>query len=84
MTWLVDRLEERGLVERHMLASDRRVKAVALTPAGVKMKAELTDRLYEPPAELVGLDRTALEGLRVALTKVRGASTPAMAHSATS
>src|SRR5437868_2689126 len=32
MTWLVDRLEERGLVERRVLPGDRRVKAVALTP----------------------------------------------------
>src|SRR5438105_14388634 len=33
MTWLVDRLEERGLVERRMLPADRRVKAGALAPA---------------------------------------------------
>ena len=71
MTWLVDRLEERGLVERRMLPSDRRVKAVALTPLGVQTKAELTDRLYEPPGALVALDRSALETLRSALTKVR-------------
>jgi DNA-binding MarR family transcriptional regulator len=71
MTWLVDRLEERGLVERRMLSSDRRVKAVALTPLGVETKAELMDRLYEPPEALLVLDRGALEGLRGALTKIR-------------
>src|SRR5438067_8813882 len=76
MTWLVDKLEERGLVERRMLASDRRVKAVALTPLGAKTKAELMERFYEPPKELLELDRIALEGLRDALTKVRAASTP--------
>jgi DNA-binding MarR family transcriptional regulator len=75
MTWLVDRLEERGLVERRMLPNDRRVKAVALTPLGVKTKAELTERLYEPPAALLSLDRGALEGLLAALAKIRG-STP--------
>ena len=71
MTWLVDRLEERGLVERRMLPSDRRVKAVALTPRGAETKTELLAQLYEPPAELTALDRSALEGLRDALTQIR-------------
>src|SRR6266699_3718389 len=71
MTWLVDRLEERGLVERRMLPTDRRVKAVALTPRGAETKAELLAQLYEPPAELTALDRSALEGLRDALTQIR-------------
>ena len=77
MTWLVDRLEERGLVERRMLPSDRRVKTVALTPAGVEMKSELMEEFYEPPAELLSLDRDALEALRSALAKVRDAAPPA-------
>src|SRR5437867_402645 len=75
MTWLVDRLEERGLVERRMLPSDRRVKAVALTPLGASTKAELTERLYQPPQALLTLDRGALEGLLGALEKIR-TSTP--------
>ena len=74
MTWLVDRLEERGLVERRMLPSDRRVKTVALTPAGVKMKSDLMAQYYEPPPELLTLDRDALEALRSALAKVRDAA----------
>ena len=75
MTWLVDRLEERGLVERRMLPADRRVKAVALTPLGAKTKEELLERLYEPPQALLALDRAALEGLRGALAQIRS-STP--------
>jgi DNA-binding MarR family transcriptional regulator len=71
MTWLVDRLEERGLVERRMFPSDRRVKAVALTPLGAKTKAQLMERLYEPPDALLALDIGALEGLRGALAKIR-------------
>jgi DNA-binding MarR family transcriptional regulator len=74
MTWLVDRLEERGLVERRMFPNDRRVKAVALTPLGAKTKAELTERLYEPPEALLTLDRGALEGLLAALAKIRGST----------
>src|SRR6266498_5396379 len=49
VTWMVDRLESRGLVERRMLPSDRRAKAVALTPPGVQIKAQLARRLYRPP-----------------------------------
>jgi len=77
MTWLVDRLEERGFAERRSLPSDRRVKAVVLTPSGVEMKARLLEKMYQPPAELVELDRDSLERLREALTKVRGTQ-PAM------
>jgi DNA-binding MarR family transcriptional regulator len=74
MTWLVDRLEERGLVERRMLPTDRRVKAVALTPLGIKTKAELLEQFYEPPAELCSLDRLTLEVLREVLETIRGSS----------
>ena len=76
-TWLIDRLEERGLVERRALPADRRVKAVALTPLGAKTKAEVTERLYEPPDELVTLDRAVLEGLQDALTRIRSSIQPA-------
>ena len=73
MTWLVDRLEERGLVERRVLPGDRRVKAVALTASGAKTKAELLERLYQPPPELLSLDRDTLEKLRAALTSIKDA-----------
>jgi DNA-binding MarR family transcriptional regulator len=73
MTWLVDRLEDRGFVERRMLPSDRRVKAVALTARGVEMKDRLLERLYQPPAELLTLDRSSLDDLRSALTTIRDA-----------
>jgi DNA-binding MarR family transcriptional regulator len=82
MTWLVDRLEEQGLVERRMLPSDRRVKSVALTPLGIKTKAELMERLYEPPDELMTMDRAALEGVREALTQVKESSDSATLSSA--
>lgn len=70
VTWLVDRLEERGLVERRGLASDRRVKTVALTPLGIKTKKALEEELYQPPEELLGLSRSALEELRHTLTEM--------------
>jgi DNA-binding MarR family transcriptional regulator len=63
-TWLVDRLEERGLVERRPLPGDRRVKTVVLTDLGVKTRAHIIERMYEPPDDLLTLDRASLEVLR--------------------
>jgi DNA-binding MarR family transcriptional regulator len=74
MTWLVDRLEERGLVERRVLPSDRRVKAVALTERGAVTKGKLMERMYQPPDELLTLERRALEQLKATLTKIREAT----------
>ena len=34
VTWITDRLEERGLVERRSAEHDRRVKLLVLTPEG--------------------------------------------------
>ncbi len=67
VTWLVDSLEERGIVERRPLPTDRRVKTVVLTPLGAKTKAELVERLYEPPQALLDLDVKELEALDKAL-----------------
>jgi DNA-binding MarR family transcriptional regulator len=69
-TWLVDRLEERDLVQRGSVPTDRRVKTVVLTPLGVKTRAAVIERLHEPPAELLDLDREDLEALRAALAKL--------------
>jgi DNA-binding MarR family transcriptional regulator len=71
-TWLVDRLEERGLVERTMLATDRRVKRVGLTTRGVEVKKLVFARMFEPPEELLALNRQNLEALRRALAKLPG------------
>jgi DNA-binding MarR family transcriptional regulator len=70
VTWLVDRLEERGLVERRTLPADRRVKTIAITPAGVQLKAELLERMYEPPEALLALPRADLDALVQALRKL--------------
>jgi DNA-binding MarR family transcriptional regulator len=75
-TWLVDRLEERGLVERRMVASDRRVKTVVLTPLGVTTKERLFDLMFAPPQELRSLDRQTLESLRRELAKLSSAARP--------
>jgi DNA-binding MarR family transcriptional regulator len=52
VTGLVDRLESRGLVCRRPSAADRRVKALALTPKGARLRALLLDRMTVPPVTL--------------------------------
>jgi DNA-binding MarR family transcriptional regulator len=76
VTWMVDQLEERGLVERRTFRSDRRVKTVALTALGEKTKAELLRRFYEPPEDLIALPRPELVALRDALSKLPEPAVP--------
>jgi len=49
VTGLVDRLESRGLIVRRASADDRRVKVIALTATGARLRAELHQRLAAPP-----------------------------------
>ena len=70
VTWLVDRLEERGLVERRTLPTDRRVRTVVLTPAGVAMKATIEQVWSEPPPQLERLSVEELATLAEILRKL--------------
>ena len=70
VTWLVDRLEERGLAERRPHPSDRRVRTVALTRKGVKIRAQIEGKLFEAPATFQNLTRTELQTLRSILQKL--------------
>src|SRR5690606_26729768 len=49
VTYLVDRLEEKGLVERRACPEDRRARYAALTPAGEALIA----RIFPAHAELI-------------------------------
>src|SRR5207245_5612013 len=69
-TWIVDRLEAKGLVERRPHATDRRVKLVVLTPRGSRTKAKQMERMYIPPPELLDLDVDDLVTLRSAVAKL--------------
>lgn len=62
-TWIVDRLEQMGLAERRTIPEDRRVKLVALTRKGLKMRTELLEKFYKPPAEILALGPGDLEML---------------------
>jgi MarR family transcriptional regulator, organic hydroperoxide resistance regulator len=52
ITGIVDRLGDRGLVERGSAPGDRRVKTLMLTEEGGAMRMRLLDRLSEPPPGL--------------------------------
>jgi DNA-binding MarR family transcriptional regulator len=62
VTFLADRLEERGLIERRSDLSDRRVKLLALTPAGlaVRMRIVQAAATSSPLARLSPADQQRL------------------------
>jgi DNA-binding MarR family transcriptional regulator len=63
ITGIVDGLEEKGLATREPSPVDRRVKLIALTAEGRKVRARLTRAVEQPPAWVTGLseaDRRAL------------------------
>ena len=68
-TDLVDRLEARGLLERRASTTDRRVKLIALTPEGERIRAKALKLLYEPPKEISALDPAEVEELARLLAK---------------
>ena len=70
VTWLVDRLEEHGLAERRPHASDRRVRTVALTRKGTRMRAQIESKLFEAPATFRELTHDELEALNKILLKL--------------
>ncbi|NUP10402.1 MAG: MarR family transcriptional regulator [Polyangiaceae bacterium] len=63
VTGLVDKLEARGFVERQPDPNDRRVKMIALTASGKRVRAEVVDRLATPPASVEALSKTDQEDL---------------------
>lgn len=52
VTGLVDRLEERGVVERRPSAEDRRVKVLDLTATGARLRGELLQCMTRQPHPL--------------------------------
>lgn len=70
-TWIVDRLEKMGLAERRTVAHDRRVKLVALTRKGLKVRTELLEAFHNPPAQLLELGDHQLETLEEILQKTK-------------
>ena len=69
VTWLADRLEARGFVERHTAPTDRRVKTLSLTDAGRAAHDHAHELLRVPPRPLMALSTTELRTLRDLMTK---------------
>lgn len=55
VTDMVDKLEQRGAIERVADPQDRRVKRLILTPSGERLREKALRLLYEPPEELRSL-----------------------------
>jgi DNA-binding MarR family transcriptional regulator len=78
VTGLADRLESRGLVERRSADHDRRVKALALTRAGVEMRERVLELMALPPTAIAALpeadQRKLVEILRRAVELQAGST----------
>jgi DNA-binding MarR family transcriptional regulator len=70
VTAIVDRLEERGLVERQVDAGDRRVRRVVLTPAGEALRRGLFTRVLDDAPPLRALSPAERRTLRDLLAKM--------------
>jgi DNA-binding MarR family transcriptional regulator len=77
VTGLVDRLEARSLIHRQNHPSDRRIKLIALTPEGAKLKAEISAKTEAAEAKRFNnvLSVTERATLHDLLTRVLAAPT---------
>jgi DNA-binding MarR family transcriptional regulator len=72
VTGIVDRLEDRGLVERRPGEHDRRVKMLMITERGAQVRAGLAARLDEPPEALASLSPEDQRALRDIMRRALG------------
>jgi DNA-binding MarR family transcriptional regulator len=73
VTGIVDKLESRGLIERRGAEGDRRIKMLAVTEKGRRLREQLGARTMEPPAAVAALSadsrRRLAEVLRAILAE---------------
>jgi len=70
ITSLADGLQARGLAERQAHPTDRRVKTIALTDAGVALRARARALMLEPPEAFGALTAAERRQLRDLLRKL--------------
>jgi DNA-binding MarR family transcriptional regulator len=70
ITSIVDGLEQRGFVVRHIDPADRRIRRIVLTDEGRQMLARLHERLMEDAPVLDELDAAERRQFRVLLGKI--------------
>lgn len=69
-TWIVDRLERLGLVERRPDTGDRRRRLVVLNAKGSRVQAKLIAGMAATPPELLELSVSQLSALRGLLAQL--------------
>lgn len=69
VTWLVDRLEQGGLVQRRSSTTDRRAKLVVLTDRGRAARQRLHDAFTQAPPQLSELSTEDLAAMASLLRK---------------
>ncbi len=81
VTFVIDKLENRGLVSRQPHPSDRRAKQLVLGPRGAELREELKRvmSLESPLGELTDHDRTHLRDLLQRAVRLPGAGVRAPA-----
>jgi MarR family transcriptional regulator, organic hydroperoxide resistance regulator len=72
LTGIADRLEQRGLVERQPHPTDRRIKHLALTTDGRRLRQELRQLLWSDVPALERLTPDEREQLRRLLSRALG------------
>lgn len=72
ITGIVDKLEARGLIERIPSSTDRRVKMIAVTREGAAVRAQLLDRITQPPPFISSLSAADQQTLRDLLVRATG------------
>jgi DNA-binding MarR family transcriptional regulator len=77
VTAIADQLEERGLIERRPHASDRRIKSLALTDEGRRVRDQILVDLWTTVPSLAGLTVAERRELRRILEKSIQALPPA-------
>jgi DNA-binding MarR family transcriptional regulator len=72
LTAIIDKLEVRGLIERHEAAGDRRAKVLVITPAGSTVCGRFHAALAADPGSLAGQPADRVRRLRDALREILG------------
>jgi DNA-binding MarR family transcriptional regulator len=70
VTAIVDSLEDRGIAEREIHPTDRRIKVVRLTDAGVLLAKRIQTQIAEPPAVFDRLTDREASQLQTLLRKL--------------
>jgi len=69
VTGIADRLEAAGVIERRPAEHDRRVKTLVLTAEGERLRAEVEERMGEPPPAIAQLSEADATQLREILAR---------------